>query len=88
MIRETATVTGPEGSQGVINIQRQSVCGHCTLNNGCGTGAIGRMLGHRSKSLIIPSEKNLKPGDQVISGQFNPTILQVIAEPKDQISVL
>jgi sigma-E factor negative regulatory protein RseC len=149
MIRETATVTRLEGSQAVIDIQRQSVCGHCELNNGCGTGAIGRLLGHRSKSLKITNDKGLKPGDQVILGmqeraylnaslviyglplmglisggllsqwvfgesdvnafigasagmtlclifsnliakyrfsrQFNPTILQIIAEPKDKI---
>lgn len=149
MIRETAIVTRLEGSQAVIDIQRQSVCGHCELNNGCGTGAIGRLLGHRSKSLKITNDKGLKPGDQVILGmqeraylnaslviyglplmglisggllsqwvfgesdvnafigasagmtlclifsnliakyrfsrQFNPTILQIIAEPKDKI---
>ncbi|MCH7881112.1 MAG: SoxR reducing system RseC family protein [Proteobacteria bacterium] len=68
MIRETATVTRLEGSQAVIDIQRQSVCDHCELNNGCGTGAIGRLLGHRSKSFKITNEKDLKPGDQVILG--------------------
>lgn len=68
MIRETATVIRLEGSQAVVDIQRQSVCGHCELNNGCGTGAIGRLLGHRSKSLKISNEKDLKPGDQIILG--------------------
>lgn len=149
MIKETATVIRLKGSYVEIEMQRQNVCGHCELNSGCGTGAIGRMLGHRSKSLTVINEKDLQPGDQVIlgiqdgaylnasltiyglplfglisgglisqwafgdsdfntmigaaigmflgsvasslvakycfSGQLNPTILQVIAEPKEKI---
>lgn len=68
MIRETATVTRLEGSQAVIEMQRQDVCHQCELNKGCGTGAIGRLLGHRSRSLKITNERDLKPGDQVILG--------------------
>ena len=68
MIKEKAIVTRREGNQVVIEMQRQSVCGHCELNNGCGTGAIGRLLGHRNKPLKITSKMDLKPGDQVILG--------------------
>ena len=68
MIKERAIVTRREGSQVVIEMQRQGVCGHCELNNGCGTGAIGRLLGHRQKPLKITSKMDLKPGDQVILG--------------------
>ena len=68
MIKETATVSRLEGNRAVIEMQRQGVCGHCELSSGCGTGAIGRLLGHRNKLLKITNEQDLKPGDQIILG--------------------
>jgi sigma-E factor negative regulatory protein RseC len=68
MIKEQATVTGIEGNWAVIQMQRASVCSHCELNSGCGMGAIGRLLGHRSKPVMIVNEHQLKAGDSVILG--------------------
>ncbi len=68
MIREKATVTRLEGIHAVIEMHRQSVCGHCEVRNGCGTGALGRLLGHRNKSLKVVNEQDLVPGDQIILG--------------------
>ena len=68
MITETATVTKIDGRQVEIEMQRQSVCGGCELNSGCGTGAIGRLLGRRNKPLKIFNQMKLMPGDQVVIG--------------------
>ena len=68
MIKEQATVTGIDGNWAVIQMQRQSVCSHCELNSGCGMGAIGRLLGHRSKPVMIKNEHKLKAGDSVVLG--------------------
>lgn len=68
MIKEQATVTGIDGNWAVIQMQRASVCSHCELNSGCGMGAIGRLLGHRSKPVMIVNEHQLKAGDRVILG--------------------
>jgi len=68
MIEEQAIVSGLEGDLAIIRMQRQSVCSHCELNKGCGTGAIGRLLGHRSKPLAIRNDYDLKAGDRVLLG--------------------
>ena len=68
MIEEQAIVTGLDGDLAMIRMQRQSACSQCELNKGCGTGAIGRLLGHRSKPLAIRNNFNLKVGDSVLLG--------------------
>jgi len=68
MIKEQAKVTGLDGHWALVQMQRQSACSHCELSNGCGTGAIGRLLGHRRKPVKIKNEHQLKPGDSVVLG--------------------
>ncbi len=68
MIEEQAIVSGLDGDLAIIRMQRQSACSHCELNKGCGTGAIGRLLGHRSKPLAIRNDYDLKAGDRVLLG--------------------
>ena len=68
MIEEQATVLRVQDGRVQVEMQRKSACNHCELNRGCGTGAIGRLLGHRSKPLIIDSRLDLKPGDNIILG--------------------
>ena len=68
MIEEQAIVTGLDGDLAMIRMQRQSACSQCELNKGCGTGAIGRLLGHRSKPLAIRNNLNLEVGDSVLLG--------------------
>ena len=66
MITESATVIRCQDKRAVVEIQRQSVCGHCELESSCGTGAIGRLLGNRRKPLAIDTDQELQPGDQVV----------------------
>ena len=68
MIKETATVVNLSGDIAEVQMQRQSACSHCEMSQGCGTGAIGRLLGKRSKSVEIKVYQDLKPGDQVEIG--------------------
>ena len=76
MIEEQAVVIQARGNHVEIQMQRQSTCNHCDLNQGCGTGAIGRMLGHRSKPLIIETSLPLKTGDQVVLGMPDSSFLR------------
>ena len=64
------------GNRVEIQMQRQSACDHCDLNRGCGTGAIGRLLGHRSKPLIIETSIPLKSGDRVLLGMPDASFLR------------
>ena len=68
MIEEKAIVTALDGDLAMIQMHRQSTCNHCELSGGCGTGAIGRLLGHHNKPLTIRNEYNLRPGDTVLLG--------------------
>ncbi|MDH5356175.1 MAG: SoxR reducing system RseC family protein, partial [Gammaproteobacteria bacterium] len=65
-----------QGRRVEIQMLRQSACSHCELNQGCGTGAIGRLLGHRSKSLVIETTFDLEPGDRVILGMPDSSFLK------------
>ena len=68
MIEEQAIVTGLDGNWAMVKMQRQSACSSCELSSGCGTGAIGRLLGHRSKPVMIKNQYQLKQGDSVVLG--------------------
>ena len=68
MITESATVIRCQGGYAEVQIERQSACNHCELESGCGTGAIGRLLGNRRKPLTIDTDQELHPGDQVVLG--------------------
>ena len=68
MITEQAIVTRCDGNRVELELQRGSACGQCELSQGCGTGALGRLLGKRSKPLVIETDRDLKPGDKLQLG--------------------
>ena len=68
MITEQAIVTRRDGNRVELELQRGSACGQCELSRGCGTGALGRLLGKRSKPLVIETDRDLKPGDRLQLG--------------------
>jgi sigma-E factor negative regulatory protein RseC len=68
MITEQAIVTRCNGKQVELELQRGSACAQCELSQGCGTGALGRLLGKRSKPLVIETDHVLKPGDRLQLG--------------------
>lgn len=68
MITEQAVVTACSDGKVEVSLQRASACGHCELSRGCGTGAIGRLLGNRRRPLVIDTDQPLKPGDHVLLG--------------------
>jgi sigma-E factor negative regulatory protein RseC len=68
VITEQAIVTRCNGRQIELELQRGSACGQCELSQGCGTGALGRLLGRRSKPLIIETDQVVRPGDRIQLG--------------------
>jgi len=68
MITEQAIVTRRDGKQVELKIKQESACGQCELNQGCGTGALGRLLGHRSRPLVIATDRDLHAGDRLLLG--------------------
>ena len=76
MIIEQAIVTGRQGDRIEVRLLRGSACGHCELRPGCGMGAIGRLLGRRSRPLYFTSERRLAPGDRVRLGLSEGALLR------------
>lgn len=66
MLTEAAIVTHRHGKRVELELQRGSACGSCELSQGCGTGALGRLLGRRSQVLFIETEQDLEAGDEVL----------------------
>ncbi|MCP3688155.1 MAG: SoxR reducing system RseC family protein [Gammaproteobacteria bacterium] len=68
MLKEQATVVRVVDRQVELEISRKSACGNCELRQGCGTGAIARLLGHRNKPVVIKSDIDLEAGDRLVLG--------------------
>jgi len=81
MIEEQAIVVNSEGIYVWVSTQRQSSCGHCSVQNSCGTSVLAKVLGHKSNtirclntlvSIKAPShlktdiDSSLKKGDKVL----------------------
>jgi sigma-E factor negative regulatory protein RseC len=66
MLTEPARVVSRDGRRVEVELQRGSACGGCELSEGCGTGALGRLLGHRRRSLVIETDRDCNPGDEVL----------------------
>lgn len=66
MIEQEAQVTQVEGNQVWMSVQRKSACQHCNLNEGCGTGSLGRLMGYRNTQWTFPNKLGLKKGDRVV----------------------
>ena len=65
MLTETARVIRRDGRRVELELLRANACGGCELSQGCGTGALGRLLGRRSRPLIIETEQECEAGDEV-----------------------
>lgn len=65
MITEQATVTRCEGDRIEVRLERQAACGGCALNQGCGVGALGRLLGGANRPLLLDAGQRLRPGDRL-----------------------
>jgi len=66
MLTESARVIRRDGNRVELELQRVSACGNCELSQGCGTGALGRLLGQRSRPLVIETDQDCRAGDQVV----------------------
>jgi len=66
MLTESARVIRRDGNRVELELQRNSACGHCELSQGCGTGALGRLLGGRSRPLVIETDQDCRAGDRVV----------------------
>ena len=66
MLTESARVIHRDGRRVELELLRANACGDCELSQGCGTGAIGRLLGRRSRPLVIQTDLDCEIGDEVV----------------------
>lgn len=65
MIEELATVTGLEGRHAWVQTQRESTCKSCSAQKGCGTSAIGKVVGKQYTQVRALNAHSAKVGDLV-----------------------
>ena len=68
MIEERASVVYVEDGFAWIEAQRNSVCGSCRLNNGCGVAILDKVFGRASSRVRALNPVNARIGDQVTVG--------------------
>ena len=65
MIEELATVTALDGGHAWVQAQRQSVCGNCSAQKGCGTSAISKVIGKKYTQVRALNTHKAVVGDLV-----------------------
>ena len=68
MIEQIATVVALEGSSAWVETQRQSACGACAMNKGCGAGLFAKAFGFDSPQLKVTPAQDIEVGDRVVIG--------------------
>lgn len=68
MIEERGRVIATEGEFALVEAQRESACGHCKVQSGCGTSLLSRFVGNRHNRLRVANPVDAKPGDSVVIG--------------------
>ncbi|WP_455200302.1 SoxR reducing system RseC family protein [Kaarinaea lacus] len=68
MLEEQATVVAVENDTILVEVQRQSACGQCAANKGCGTGVLQKVIGNKRNIFRVIGELPVKVGDNVIVG--------------------
>ena len=68
MIEESARVVRIEGDQAWVETQRQSACGQCSVNKGCGTSVLGKVLGQKRTFVRAANPIGAQLGEEVVVG--------------------
>jgi sigma-E factor negative regulatory protein RseC len=76
MIQERARVVAVGEGYAWVETQRQTSCGACSVNKGCGTAALAKVLGQRRTRIYVLSQIPLKVGDEVIIGIAEQALLK------------
>lgn len=68
MIEETARVIQCQDQYAWVETVRKSACNSCSMNKGCGTGAISKVFGEKRTQLKVINKINASVGDDVLVG--------------------
>ncbi len=68
MIKQTAIVTRTEHAVAFVKTIRESTCGQCGVQKGCGTSVFSKVLGNKFSEITALNPIDAKTGDMVILG--------------------
>lgn len=68
MIEEQAVVISCEGEFAWVETRRQSACGQCAVNKGCGTSVLAKVLGNRRARVRALNRIGAQAGESVVIG--------------------
>lgn len=68
MIKQTAMVTRTEHDIAYVKTIRESTCGQCGVQKGCGTSVFSKVLGNKFSELTVLNPIHAETGDMVILG--------------------
>lgn len=68
MLEEHATVVAVEENAVWVEVQRQSTCGQCAANKGCGSAVLQKVLGNKRNIFRVSGELSVTVGDEVVIG--------------------
>ncbi len=68
MIKENALIVETENEFAWVETQRQSTCGSCSVNKGCGTAVLQKVLGQKRTRLKVLNPRQYEAGDEVVLG--------------------
>jgi len=75
VIEESATVISCEGRFAEVETQRRSACGECSAGVGCGSAVIAKWFGDRRARLRVCNDIDARPGNQVVIGVREKTLV-------------
>lgn len=68
MIEETAIVVAVEGDETWVETERQTTCGSCSVNKGCGTATLAKVLGNKRNRVRVINTIGASVGERVVVG--------------------
>jgi len=68
MLEEKAIIVKTEQEFAWVETQRQSSCGSCNVNKGCGTTVLQKVLGNKRNLLKVLNQRQYEVGDTVVLG--------------------
>jgi len=68
MLEENAVVVELDGEYAWIETQRKTACGSCSVNKGCGTSVISKVVGNRRTRVRALNQAHAVVGDHVVVG--------------------
>lgn len=76
MLEEQGRVVAVEAGFAWIETLRKSACGSCSVNTGCGTGVLSKVVGQRANRVRAINRANAGVGDMVVLGLHDEALVR------------